>query len=363
MKRVAAGFSFLIPAIAVLVLVLSVPAMPTFTEVRARWRPSEAQLLDRNDNTIDELRIDPYGRRFAWTPLGQISPALTKAIIAAEDHRFWNHRGVDIVALGVSAARTVLGARSRGASTITMQLATLLDPSLGRTPAHRVVLRKFRQIVAAIAIERRWSKPQILEAYLNLVTYRGELQGIAAASSVMFGKAPQGIDSAEAAVLAALIRAPNARRETVAIRANALSRAIGLSSPSRAAIKTALDSAFATRRDGYARIALAPQLAERLLRDASGSAPCTIDRDLQRFVIETLRRQVIDVRDHHVDDGAVVVVENSTGEVWSYVGGAGDLSSAPDFDAVRAVRQPGSTLKPFLYALAVDKHLLTAASL
>src|SRR5271166_5635926 len=125
MKRVAAGFGFLITAIVMLALVLSVPPMPTFAEVRARWHPSEAQLVDRNGDTIDELRIDPRGRRFAWTPLDQISPALTKAIITAEDHRFWSHRGVDILALGVSAARTVLGARSRGASTITMQLAAM----------------------------------------------------------------------------------------------------------------------------------------------------------------------------------------------------------------------------------------------
>ena len=257
----------------------------------------------------------------------------------------------------------LFGGRSRGASTITMQLAALLDPSLGRSSAHGVVLRKFRQIVAAIAIERRWSKPQILEAYLNLVTYRGELQGIAAASSVMFGKAPQGIDSAEAAVLAALIRAPNARRETVAIRANALSHSMGSSSSSPDDIAAALDNAFASRRNPSAHIALAPQLAERLLGRQSSSARCTLDRDLQRFVIETLRRQIIDVRDRRVDDGAVIVVENSTGEVWAYVGGAGDLSNAPYFDAIRAPRQPGSTLKPFLYALAVDQHLLTAASL
>ncbi len=94
-----------------------------------------------------------------------------------------------------------------------------------------------------------------------------------------------------------------------------------------------------------------------------GSATCTLDRDLQRFVVETLHRQVLEVRDRRVDDGAVLVVENSTGEVWAYVGGVGALSSAPDFDAVRAPRQPGSTLKAFLYALAVDQHLLTAASL
>ena len=108
-----------------------------------------------------------------------------------------------------------------------MQLASLLDPSLGRSQSRKTILRKFRQILAALALERRWSKQEILEAYLNLVTYRGELQGIGAASRVMFGKAPHGIDSAEAVVLAALIRAPNARRESVAIRANALSRALG----------------------------------------------------------------------------------------------------------------------------------------
>ena len=76
-------------------------------------------------------------------------------------------------------------------------------------------------------------------------------------------------------------------------------------------------------------VALAPHLAERLLAGESGSARCTLDRELQRFVIDTLRRQIIDVRDRRVDDGAVIVVENSTGEVWAYVGGAGDLSNAP----------------------------------
>src|SRR5208337_3810405 len=208
MLRAAASLGFLISVIAALVLALSGTPMPPFAAVRAHWRPSEALLLDRNGDPIHELRMDLHGRRFAWTPLDQISPALTSAIVAAEDHRFWSHRGVDLIALTTSAARAVVGKRGRGASTITMQLASILDPTLGRTSAHKGVLQKFRQIFAAIALERRWSKPEILEAYLNLVTYRGELQGIGAVSRVIFGKAPHGIDSAEAAVLAALIRAP-----------------------------------------------------------------------------------------------------------------------------------------------------------
>jgi penicillin-binding protein 1C len=351
-----------IAAIAVLMLAMSGPPTTTFAEVRARWHPSEAQLLDRNGDPVHELRIDRHGRRFAWTPLDEISPALTHAIVKSEDHRFWRHHGVDVIAITTSAARVVVGGRSRGASTITMQLASILDPSLGKSQARKTILRKFRQVCAALEIERRWSKPEILEAYLNLVTYRGELQGIGAASRVMFSKSPHGIDSAEAAVLAALIRAPNARRESVAIRANALGHALGSDGPSRVDIASALEGAF-SRGSDYARVALAPHLAERLLHGESGSARCALDRELQQFVIDTLRRQIVDVRDRRVDDGAVIVVENSTGEVWAYVGGAGDLSNAPDFDAIRAPRQPGSTLKPFLYALAVDQHLLTAASL
>ncbi len=362
MLRHVAIFSIPVAAIAVLMFASSGPPMPSFTEVRARWHPSEAQLLDRNGDPVHELRIDRYGRRFAWTPLDEISPAVTGAIITAEDHRFWSHRGVDLLALTASVIRATLGRRSRGASTITMQLASLLDPSLGRTAARKTVFRKFRQICAAISLERQWSKPQILEAYLNLVTYRGELQGISAASRVMFGKAPHGIVSAEAVVLAAMIRAPNASRESVAIRANSLSRSIGSTRPSSTAIALAINSAFATRSE-YVRTILAPHLAERLLRGGTGSVRCTLDRDLQRVAVDALHRQIFDVRDRGVDDGAVIAVENSTGEVWAYVGGAGKLSNAPDFDAIRAPRQPGSTLKPFLYALAVDKHLLTAASL
>ena len=350
-------------AFAAFALAFAGSKLPTFEEVRARWRPSEAQLLDRNGDPIHEMRMDRHGRRFAWTALAEISPALIDAIVAAEDHRFWSHRGVDLIAIVSSAVQVAGGGHGRGASTITMQLASMLDPSLGRTAAHENLFRKIRQIFAAIAIERRWSKQEILEAYLNLVTYRGELQGIAATSRVMFAKAPHGIDSAEAVVLASLIRAPNARREVVATRADALSRLLGSSAPSRAAVATAVGKAFSNRGNEYARIALAPHLAERLLHGENGPVRCTLDRDLQSFVIDTLHRQIVDVRDRRVDDGAVIVVENSTGEVWAYVGGAGELSASPDFDTTRAPRQPGSALKPFLYALAIDQHLLTAASL
>src|SRR5271156_2432475 len=130
MLRRISIFGLPIGAIAALMLIMTGPPTPTFAEVRARWHPSEAQLLDRNGDPVHELRIDRHGRRFAWTPLDEISPALTQPIVTSEDHRFWSHHGVDVIAIVSAAARAVLGGRSRGASTITMQPASILDPSL-----------------------------------------------------------------------------------------------------------------------------------------------------------------------------------------------------------------------------------------
>ena len=220
-----------------------------------------------------------------------------------------------------------------------MQLVAMLDPELRRNAHHRGVVQKLAQMRAALALERRWSKDEILESYLNMVTWRGELQGIGAASRVMFGKAPHGINRAEAIVLASLLRAPNANRAAVEHRALKLRQDIA-DAPSRD-VERAIDVAFAHNPGSFARLALAPHLAQRLMPEGSAQVRCTLDRDLQRSAADVLRHQVAEVRDRNVDDGAVLVVENSTGEVWAYVGGAGEFSAAPYVDAVRALRQPG----------------------
>jgi penicillin-binding protein 1C len=358
------------------------PVVPGFDAVRARWRPSDAQLLDRHGEPLHELRVDAHGRRLAWTPLAAISPALRKAVIAAEDRRFLSHHGVDFAALAGATARWLAGRRSRGASTITMQLAAMLDPRIERAGMRRhTVAQKLRQILAAWALERRWSKRQILEAYLNMVTYRGEIEGVGAAARVMFGKAPEGIDGAEATVLAALIKAPNARADVLGRRAEALRLAMsgrlaasdapserGVSNAqdsqvTKAQVTSAVDRALAARARDFTRVTLAPRVAEQLLRGGRLTVQSTLDRDLQAFTRDALRRHVTEVHDRNVDDGAVLVVENPTGEVRAYVGSTGMLSSAPYVDGVRAMRQPGSALKPFLYALALERRMLTPASL
>src|SRR5258708_1060468 len=173
MKRRAACVAALAAAGFAIGIALCWPALPSFDAVRPRWRPSDAQLLDRRGEPIHELRVDAHGRRLAWTPLAAISPALQEAVVTSEDRRFQSHHGVDCAALAGSAARRLAGRRGRGASTLTMQVAAMLDPRIARAAMRqRTAMQKLRQMLAALALERRWSKAQILEAYLNLVTYR-----------------------------------------------------------------------------------------------------------------------------------------------------------------------------------------------
>src|ERR1700730_11782776 len=101
------------------------PIVPSFDAVRAQWRPSDAQLLDRHGEPIHELRVDSHGRRLAWTPRAAISPARKEPVIASEDHRFLRHHGVDFTAIAAATAGRLAGRRGRGASTLTMQLAAI----------------------------------------------------------------------------------------------------------------------------------------------------------------------------------------------------------------------------------------------
>src|SRR5260370_31006650 len=121
MKRAVAILSIAIAVSGALWFTANPARVPSFSQVRSRWRPSDAQLLDRNGETIHELRIDPRGRRLAWATYNEISPALIRAIVASEDQRYCSHRGVDLVALGSAAAHALAGLYARGACTMTKQ--------------------------------------------------------------------------------------------------------------------------------------------------------------------------------------------------------------------------------------------------
>lgn len=338
------------------------PEPPTFERVREQWKPSELFLLDRDGEVIQEQRVDPRRRRLEWVALGDISHALQNAVLVSEDRRFEAHGGVDARAVAAAVLQRASGHGTRGASTITMQLASMLDPTLRRRGGPRSMPQKARQMRVAWAIESGWSKPQILEAYLNLVTFAGELQGVGAASHVLFGKAPHGLSTPESLVLAALLRAPNATQAKV------VERAEKLGAVERADLELAAARLASIPAGQASHVSLAPHAAARILKAREAGTPAvrvgsTLDGRLQRFAVDTLTRQLLAVRDQRVQDGAVLVVDNATGEALAYVGSSGDLSAARHVDAVQARRQAGSALKPFLYALAFDQRLLTPASL
>ena len=343
-------------------------ALPAFTQVRAGYAPSDTLVLDRNGELLQRQRTDPSVRRGQWITLEAMSPALRTAMVVSEDQRFYQHSGVDWQAVSAAAWGNLWHTRTRGASTITMQLAGLLDDELQRNGGGRTVTQKVAQAWAATRLENDWRKDQILEAYLNLVPFRGELVGIDALSRTLFDKAPSGLDQREAAVAAALVRAPNAAPARVAGRACELLRDMQANARPDCAALDLFTTAVLGRRAFDASAGIAPHLARRAVAASAevqpgGTLRTTLRAPLQRFALATLQRHLRELQGRHVEDGALVVLDNASGEVLAWVGSSGELSRAAQVDGVTALRQPGSTLKPFLYAQAIAQQRLTAASL
>jgi len=349
-------------------------ALSSFQEVKDSYQKSDAVLLDRHGEVIHELRVDPKVRRLDWASIKDISPALIKAVIHSEDRRFYEHNGVDWMAVGSAFLKNLFTRTPRGASTITMQLVSMLDKDLRPRSSKRTFGQKWDQIRSAQDIEKIWSKDEILEAYLNLITFRSELQGISAASRGLFDKEPGGLDETESFLLASLIRSPNASVENAGRRACVLSKSME-SSVNCEDIKALTDTTLNRKYLIRQKIALAPHVAYQLLplnvynrsmqplNDNYLRIASTLDGELQSFVTEVVKHHVATVRPQNVNDGAVLVVENESGDVLAYVGSVGDESSARYVDGIKAKRQAGSTLKPFLYAVALEKQILTPASI
>ena len=339
-------------------------ALPSYQEVRQSYVKSDSLLLDRHGEILHELRTDKDRRRLDWTPLKNISPVLKEAVIQAEDRRFYEHGGVDYRSIGAALIQGLTSESLRGASTITMQLASLLDKELQSKKGRRSIWQKERQILNAWEIEKKWSKAEVFEAYLNLVTFRGELQGIAAASRGLFGKDPHGLDQSESLILASLIRSPNASLEEVSKRALYLDRTMNWQGAGDH-IHAKVRQVFLGPHFLRPQAAFAPHMARQLLqgRPNGCTVTCTLDSRIQRFAIDRLTHHLLSLKSQNVKDGALLILDNGTGDVLAYVSYSGEPSSSRFLDGVQARRQAGSTLKPFLYGLAFDRRILTPASL
>jgi penicillin-binding protein 1C len=315
-----------------------------FDQVRAAHVASEARIVDRHGAPLSEIRLDPRGRRLEWMGLRELSPAMLEALLAAEDRRFYQHRGVDWRAVAAALWQNLWYDRARGASTLSMQLAGLLDPALRPTAGQggrRSLGQKWDQAVAAQALEEQWSKEQILEAYLNLAPFRGELEGLPAAAWGLFRKTPATLGRAEAAVLAVLLRGPNAAPRLVARRACQLVQRLG------EAAACGEVEALAARLDKVRfepRWNLAPELARRLLREPGEVLPTTLEREAQLVALAALGQGA---------DG-VAVVDNASGTVLALAGrGEAGVKPAP----------PPALLQPLAYGWALERRQISPATL
>jgi penicillin-binding protein 1C len=327
-------------------------------------RPYDRRRLERGAGVTvvdrDGQVLRRSGEAAQWTPLERISPALVAATLASEDHRFWNHHGVDPV--GLARALWLDLGRHRaafGASTVSMQLVRLVDP------APHTLWHKLGQAIDALRIERALSKREILEQYLNRAYYGHRAVGAEAAAQLYFGKAASMLSLGEAALLAAIPRAPGIYDPighldaTLARRAHilALVEKRGLYPPAAIRMAAAEPIAPGLRRQPF----LAPHFCDHVLAEAGPAARgvlrTTLDASLQARLEDAVRQHLATLEAQHVSNAGLVVLENATGAVRALVGSADwfDAEHNGAVDIALAQRSPGSTLKPILYALAIER--------
>ena len=336
---------------------------------------SDRILLAANGQLLQTLRTDFKKRRLGWYKINNFSKNIQSAVLAAEDQRFYYHPGFDPFGMGRAFLANVRGRPVQGASTITMQLSDLIqeDVLLRNRPIQKgSLLHKLVQVTRAVLIEIRWSKQQILEAYLNLIHLRGEFQGVPALSYAYLNRHPLALDLDQSYVIAAMVSSPNLGSAPLAHKACALmeKRLFALASErgdkatACKGIEEAAASFFSHPPAMPASPGFAPHLARRLFNEHPDASviTSTIDMELQRKVIAIMEKNLFRLRADNVRDNAVIVLDNKTGQVLAYVGTVAS-SDSPHVDGVQAYRQAGSTLKPFIYAKALETKTLTAASI
>ena len=288
----------------------------------------------------------------------QVDPGYKQMLITYEDQRFLTHNGVDLRAMLRATWQSVRAGRiTSGGSTLTMQTARLLERSGTGTWQG-----KFRQIRLALALERRLTKPQILDLYLHLAPMGGNLEGLRAATLSYFGKEPRRLTPAEAALLVALPQSPEARRpdrhpvQAAMARDRVLDRMVQQGRLTRTEAQIAKTDTAPRSRTPFP--ALAPHLTDRALRDRpdAPTQSLTIDATLQAN-LEDLARRALRGRSDRMSI-AMLVADHRTGEILASVGSAGMVGRGQGFvDMTQAPRSPGSTLKPLIYGLAFDQGL------
>ena len=316
-------------------------------------------VLDRNGRLLRSYTTSEGRWRLPATR-DEVDPQFLEVLFAYEDQRFWRHSGVDPLAISRAALQLITHGRIvSGGSTITMQVARLLEPRRERS-----LYVKLRQAVRAVQLERALSKNEILALYLTLAPYGGNLEGIRAASLAYFGKEPRRLTLGEVALLVALPQSPELRRPDRAhgaakrARDRVLDRIAGHGLFSEGEIARAKQEPVPRARKRM------PMIAPHAAGDAMAIAPnrrvhrLTIDAGLQKNLERLARDRARSLGpDMSV---AIMVIDNASGEVLARIASPDyfDERRAGQVDLTRAVRSPGSALKPFIYGLGFEDGLI-----
>ncbi len=323
------------------------------------------KFYDRHGNLLQEV-LSQNEMRSIHVDINQVSSYFLDAIIAAEDKNFYQHNGIDYPAVFRASWQNLKSRRIvSGASTITLQLARLLHP------AERNIWNKLKEAFIAFRLEAGMKKTSILEAYINRLPMGGNLYGIESASRTYLGISSRDLTLAQATFLAAIPNSPNRLNpyhhllEIKNRQKMVLNRMInqGLISAQRAAGVVKEEIHLKTPTVHF----MAPHYVFRLMESLPENAytvKTTIDLEIQKMVMEQVNTTLAYLKEYHVTNAAILLLDNPTGEVLAYAGSADFFDTQHDgqYDGVRALRQPGSTLKPFLYLLAME-HGFSAASL
>ena len=356
------------PALLATVLAAYVFVAP-FNSLEGQMALPGAVVLDSSGSVIWHDNAD--GLRIPVT-LSEVSPIMREATIAAEDGRFWQHPGVD--PLAIARAARDYGSNPSGASTITQQLARRLYLADSRSP---LLLRKGREALIALQLEAHYSKDEILAAYLNSVFYGRGAYGVEAAARTYFGVGAGQLDLAQAAFLTGLPQLPATYADNLdeakARQRYVLGRLVERGAVEAADAERAASAALVLRDAEDAALAqhavgtVFDELA-RLLPDGSGTAglvvTTTLDLALQGEAERIVRLRLAELAEHNAGNGAVVAISPSSGRTLAMVGGV-DYGAADGGQINMAVhpRQPGSALKPFLYGAAFEQGFTAATTL
>ncbi len=346
-------------------------------EAAWRWLPLPAALsapvpstrLLARDGTLLHETVNPQGSRGGLAPLASLSPHAVAATLAGEDHRFYHHHGVDVVALARAVWLNVrLGRVAFGGSTITQQLVRLC------LPGPRTLGQKLREMWWASALERHWDKQQILEHYLARAPYGGQVTGLQEAALQYFGVAPGNLSLGQASLLSVIPRAPrrydprtpDGLDAALSRRTHVLDLLVKQGHIQPEDVARALEEPITVLPAAWPL--QAPHAVMRLLREASGTNAreivTTLEPGIQQRAETLVTRTVDELGVRGVHQAAVLVVEVATGSVRAYVGSASFQGAlAGQVDGVVAPRSPGSTLKPLFYAAALDHNMTPATVL